>query len=71
MPERIAESSREAAPRRCEARGAAKPKKTKTLASTICSLFQKDISDKEVSTILQRLEADGVLTIEGVKVSYA
>lgn len=52
-------------------RGAAKPKSLKTLSSTIRSLFQKDITDKELSTILQQLEAAGVLTIEGAKVSYA
>jgi hypothetical protein len=52
-------------------RGAAKPKSVKTLSSTIRSLFQKNITDKELSTILQRLEADGVLTIQGTKVSYA
>ena len=52
-------------------RGAAKPKTVKTLSSTIRSLFQKDITDRELSTLLQRLEAEGVLTIEGAKVSYA
>lgn len=52
-------------------RGAAKPKSVKTLSSTIRALFQKDITDKELSTILQQLETDGVLTIAGTKVSYA
>ena len=52
-------------------RGAAKPKSVKTLSSTIRSLFQKDITDKELSAILQQLEADGVLRIEGAKVTYA
>ena len=52
-------------------RGAAKPKTVKTLSSTIRSLFHKDITDRELSTLLQRLEAEGVLTIEGAKVSYA
>ena len=52
-------------------RGAAKPKMVKTLTSTIRSLFQKDITDKELSTILQQLESEGVVTIEGAKVSYA
>jgi len=52
-------------------RGAAKPKTVKTLQSTIRSLFQKDITDRELSTLLQRLETEGVLTIEGAKVSYA
>lgn len=52
-------------------RGAAKPKTVKTLSSTIRSLFQKDMTDRELSTLLQRLEAEGVLTIDGAKVSYA
>lgn len=52
-------------------RGAAKPKSVKTLSSTIRALFQKDITDKELSTILQQLETDGVLRIDGTKVSYA
>ena len=52
-------------------RGAAKPKSIKTLSSTISALFQKDITDMELTTILQQLEADGVLRIEGTKVSYA
>ena len=52
-------------------RGAAKPKTVKTLTSTIRSLFQKDITDKELSAILEQLQAQGVLTIEGAKVSYA
>lgn len=52
-------------------RGAAKPKSIKTLSSTIRSLLQGGITDKELSAILQRLQADGVLTIEGAKVSYA
>jgi hypothetical protein len=52
-------------------RGAAKPKSVKTLSSTIRALFQKNITDKELSTILQQLEADGVLRVDGTKVSYA
>ncbi len=52
-------------------RGAAKPKTVKTLTSTIRSLFQKDITDKELSAILRQLESEAVVTIEGAKVSYA
>ena len=52
-------------------RGAAKPKTVKTLTSTIRSLFQTSITDKELTTLLQQLEAKGVLTVEGTKVSYA
>lgn len=52
-------------------RGAAKPKTVAKLVSTIRSLFQKDISDKELSALLQQLEASGVIAVEGAKVSYA
>jgi hypothetical protein len=52
-------------------RGAAKPKTVRTLTSTIRSLFQKDITDKDLSAILQKLEVEGLLVIEGTKVSYA
>jgi len=51
-------------------RGAAKPKSVKTLSSTIRALFQKNITDKELSAILEKLQIDGVLAIEGAKVSY-
>jgi HNH endonuclease len=52
-------------------RGAAKPKTIKKLESTIRSIFQKDITDKELTNLLQQLQAKGVLTVEGAKVSYA
>ena len=51
-------------------RGAAKPKTIKKLESTIRSLFQKDITDKELGALVQQLQAKGVLTIEGTKVTY-
>jgi len=52
-------------------RGTAKPKTIKKLESTIRSIFQNDITDKELATIMQQLQAKGVLTVEGAKVTYA
>jgi hypothetical protein len=51
-------------------RGSAKPKTVKTLLSTIRALFRKAITDKDLASLLQQLEADGVLTIDGTKVVY-
>jgi len=51
-------------------RGAAKPKTIKKLESTIRSIFQS-ITDKELATHLQQLQAKGVLAVEGAKVTYA
>jgi sugar/nucleoside kinase (ribokinase family) len=50
---------------------AAKPRTVKTLTSTISSLFQKQLSEEEVAAIIQWLAKQGLVTIEGTKVSYA
>ena len=51
-------------------RGTARPSTLKTLSSTIGALFQKQISAEEVSSLVQRLQADGVIVVNGAKVSY-
>jgi hypothetical protein len=51
-------------------RGSARPKTVKTLMSTIRA-FQKAITDEELTSLLQQLEAKGFLTIYGTKVVYA
>ena len=51
-------------------RGTAKPKTVKALSGTIRSLFQKDISEVELSRLLQQLETEGVIRVEGAKVAY-
>ncbi len=51
-------------------RGAAKPKSVAKLKSTIRSIL-KDITDKELTTLLEQLRAKGVLTFDGTKVTYA
>lgn len=52
-------------------RGAAKPRNIKTLSSTISSLFQKQLADEEMASILAELQGKvWILTSEN-KVSYA
>jgi hypothetical protein len=51
-------------------RGTAKPRTVKTLASTISALFQKKLSDEEVAALLQKLQHQGIITINEIKVSY-
>ena len=52
-------------------RGAAKPRTVKTLSSTIASLFQKTISETELTALIKLMEKQGVITISGAKVSYS
>jgi len=51
-------------------RGSARPRTVKTLASTIGALFQKQLSEHEVSALIERLKAQGIVTVSGTKVSY-
>ena len=50
--------------------GAAKPRAVKTLTSMIHSTFQKQLSEQEVTSLLNALEKQGVVTVNGTKVSY-
>lgn len=51
-------------------RGASKPRTAKTLASTINSLFQKQLSEQELTSLLQELQKQGVVTVNDTRVSY-
>ena len=51
-------------------RGPARPRTVKTLASTISALFQKKITEQEVSSLIERLRRDGVIAVSGTTVSY-
>lgn len=51
-------------------RGPARPRAVKTLASTISALFQKQITEQEVLSLVEQLRRDGVITVSGTKVSY-
>lgn len=50
---------------------AAKPKTVKALGSTIAALFQKQLSDKEVTGLINKMPNKGYLTVSGAKVTYA
>lgn len=52
-------------------RGASKPRTLKTLASTVNALFQKALPDAELMSLLQVMQAQGLLTVVGTKVSYS
>ncbi len=52
-------------------RGAAKPRTVKTLGSTINSIFQKQLSEQELTELMVSLEKKGVVVTAGTKVSYA
>ena len=52
-------------------RGASKPRALKTLASTVASLFQKQLQDAELQEVLQELQNQGLVVVAGTKVTYA
>jgi PIN domain len=52
-------------------RGASKPRTLKTLASTINSLFQKQLSESELIAVLKSLEHKGFIAINESKVTYS
>jgi hypothetical protein len=52
-------------------RGAAKPRTVKTLSSTIQAIFQKQLSDDEVTGLVSGLNKKGIVKISGTKVAYS
>ena len=50
---------------------AAKPKTVKALGSTIAALFQKQLSDKEVTGLINKMANKGYFTVTGAKITYA
>jgi hypothetical protein len=52
-------------------RGSAKPRRVATLKNTMNSLFQMSLSESELETLLQSLQAAGYVAVEETKVSYA
>ncbi|MCD6707707.1 MAG: PIN domain-containing protein [Thiobacillus sp.] len=51
-------------------RGTAKPRVVRTLSNTINALFQKQLSEKELTSMLTELQSRGVIEINDTKVSY-
>jgi hypothetical protein len=52
-------------------RGSAKPRTVRTLGSTINNVFQKQLSDQDVASLMAALQKHGIVTVTGTKVSYA
>lgn len=52
-------------------RAAAKPRTVKTLSSTIQAIFQKQLSDEEVTGLVNGLNKKGIVKISGTKVAYS
>ncbi len=52
-------------------RGSARPATLKTLTSTISALFQKQLEERELSSVLNQLQVKGWVVVNGTKVSYA
>ena len=52
-------------------RGSARPRRVTTLKNTMNSAFQMSLSEAELDVLLTHLQAEGYVTIEDTKVSYA
>lgn len=52
-------------------RGHARPRKRKTLSSTVASLFPKGLSEAELTALIHELEASGRVVITDDNVTYA
>jgi predicted membrane GTPase involved in stress response len=50
---------------------ASKPRTAATLSSTVASLFQKQLPEQEVATLVQSLVTQGHLSVVGTKVTYS
>ena len=51
-------------------RGNSRPRTLKTLASTVNSLFQKSLTESELSGLVKALEQQGHIEVSGNKVAY-
>ncbi len=52
-------------------RGAARPRKVKTLMNTINSLFQKQVPEEELLALVDELQARGLISVSDTNVSYS
>ncbi len=52
-------------------RGTSKPNTVKTLSNTINSLFQKQLGEDELTSLLAELQTQGLIVLNKNKVSYA
>jgi hypothetical protein len=54
-----------------KSRGAARPRKVKTLTNTIGALFQKQMSEEELFALIAELQARGLVSVIDTNVSYS
>ena len=52
-------------------RGASMPRTLKTHTSTMSSLFQKQLTEQELASLLKELQAKGFIAVNETKVTYA
>ena len=52
------------------ARGSSRPRRVKTLTSTISSLFKGELGEKKASSLIRKLQAKGYVVVDGVSVTY-
>jgi 5-methylcytosine-specific restriction endonuclease McrA len=52
-------------------RGNSTPRTLKTLTSTVASLFPKDLSEAELTALVQQLQSTGKVIVSGNTVTYA
>ena len=51
-------------------RGSARPRTLKTLSNTVSALFQKQLTEHEVASLLGKLQSQGIVLVNRTKVSY-
>ena len=66
----VAEAQIEQVVKNLKQRGHARPRRTKTLKSTITSLFPSGLTESKVESIIKEMEAKGKVVIDGNNVSY-
>jgi hypothetical protein len=52
-------------------RGTTCPRTIQTLSSTIGAMFQKKLTEQELGSLIAKLQAQGIVLVNGTKVSYA
>lgn len=66
----VPESTIAAVVENLRSRGSSRPRKMKTLSSTIKALVQLKLNDKQVKEVIEHLREAGRITISGEQVSY-
>jgi HNH endonuclease len=51
-------------------RGSARPRKITTLRNTINAVFKKQLAEEEISSLLDQLQAQGIVLVTDTKVTY-